>query len=201
MNFCPRCGARTGEGDQFCSMCGASFSQASVRDREAYEGRIHKCPSCGQALNALSVVCPSCGYELRDTSAALSLRELSARLQEITSHPNKGVKQTLIERLRRDATDVDDQAAALIKAFPIPNTREDLIEFIITSAANINVDAFNEMRKGGLSSSDIAMSHAWLSQLEQAYQKASIVLSGEESFEKVKVILPSRNHDEYKSPN
>lgn len=79
----------------------------------------------------------------------------------------------------------------MIKAFPIPNTKEDLIEFIIASAANINIDAFNEMKRGNLSSSEIAMSNAWLSKLEQAYRKASIVLDGEASFAKAKEMYVS----------
>ena len=79
----------------------------------------------------------------------------------------------------------------MIKAFPIPNTKEDLIEFIIVSAANINIDAFNEMKRGNLSSSEIVMSNAWLSKLEQAYRKASIVLDGEASFAKAKEIYDS----------
>ncbi|WP_255375165.1 zinc ribbon domain-containing protein [Collinsella sp. An307] len=193
--FCTKCGKQLNDDDRFCPSCGKSTGMlapdgAGAR-REQWEGTVFKCPCCGQVLDAFSVVCPSCGFELRDAKATTSLSVLSLKLQEITAHADKGVKQTLLERLRRDTSDVDDRAAALIKAFPIPNTKEDLIEFIIASAANINIDAFNEMKRGNLSSSEIAMSNAWLSKLEQAYRKASIVLDGEASFAKAKEMYVS----------
>lgn len=192
MAFCTKCGNRLDRDDRFCPKCGkpasGSAQQETYVKQERWEGTVFKCPCCGQPLDALIAVCPSCGHELRDAKAVASLRELSLVLQEITAHADRGAKQTLIERLRRDATDVDDRASALIKAFPIPNTKEDLIEFIIASAANINVDAFNDMKRASLSSSEIAMSNAWLSKLEQAYQKASIILDGEPSFVKVQEV-------------
>lgn len=191
MAYCSKCGHQISDGAQFCSMCGTPIPREANQRKEAFDGTIHKCPNCGQVLGAFSTVCPSCGYELRNTQAATSLRELFTRIEEITSQSSGGVKQTLLERLRRDTTDTDDRAAALVKAFPIPNTREDLIEFIITSASNINVDAFNELKRSNLSSSDIAMSNAWLSKLEQAYQKASITLSGDITFEKIKALYDS----------
>lgn len=155
---------------------------------ENWEGTVSKCPRCGESINAFAVRCPSCGYEFRNSTATASLRELSLRLQEITARSNKATKQTLLERLRRDPTDTDDQAASLIRAFPIPNTKEDLLEFIIASASNINADAFNEWKKGELSSTEVAMSNAWLSKLEQAYEKASIALADDPSFSRIQEV-------------
>ena len=188
MAYCSKCGSPISEGSQFCPTCGEPVARDNNQRKETFDGTIHKCPNCGQVLDAFSVACPSCGYELRDAHAVTSLRELSLCLQEVTSHSEKDVKQTFFERLRRDTTDVDNRAAALIMAFPIPNTREDLIEFIVVSASNIDVDAFNEMKRGSLSPSEIAMSSAWLSKLEQAYQKASITLSDDAAFERIKTI-------------
>ncbi len=193
--FCAQCGKQLNDDDRFCPRCGkpagAPAQSGLGKGREQWEGTVFKCPRCGEVLDAFSAACPSCGFELRDAKATTSLNDLSLKLQEITASAGKGVKQTLFERLRHDTTEVDNRAVALIKAFPIPNTKEDLIEFIIMSAANINIDAFNEMKRGNLSSSEIAMSNAWLSKLEQAYRKASIVLDGEASFAKAKEIYDS----------
>lgn len=188
MAYCGKCGKWLSDEAVYCPSCGTSVTFGGNRRTEAFDGTVHKCPRCGQALDAFSAFCPACGYELRDVQAVSSLRELSLRLQEIADNSQKGMKRTLLERLRRDTSDADDRAAALIKASPIPNTREDLIEFIIASASNINVDAFNEMKRGNLSPSDIAMSNAWLSKLEQAYQKASITLGNDEAFERIKAL-------------
>lgn len=188
MAFCSQCGTKLADGAAFCSACGApatSHQEPGIR-RDSFEGEIRRCPSCGQVLDAFEPVCPACGFELRNVKASASLKELSQQLQQISLQSNKGASQTLLERLRRDSTDADDRASSLIKAFPIPNTKEDLIEFIIASAANINVDAFNDIKRGNLSATDIAMSNAWLSKLEQAYQKAEIALERDEDFPKVR---------------
>ncbi len=190
MAYCSKCGMPIKNGASFCSACGSrvAFSREECEGKrvEQYDGKVHKCPNCGHMLDSLEVICPACGYELRGAGAVGSLKELSAQLQQIRMQPDKGLKQTLIERLGHVPADVDDRAAALIKAYPIPNTKEDLIEFIITSAANINPDAFNDFRRSDASSSDIAMSNAWLSKLEQAYQKASFMLGDDDAFEGIK---------------
>ena len=190
MAYCSKCGMPIKNGASFCSACGSrvAFSREECEGKrvEQFDGKVHKCPNCGHMLDSLEVICPACGYELRGAGAVGSLKELSAQLQQIRMQPDKGLKQTLIERLGHVPADVDDRAAALIKAYPIPNTKEDLIEFIITSAANINPDAFNDFRRSDASSSDIAMSNAWLSKLEQAYQKASFMLGDDDAFEGIK---------------
>lgn len=214
MKQCVSCGKQLNNDDSFCSGCGKPVgsnmqyppplpqekwegvvpprcdSAVTTRplSREKWEGSVSKCPRCGESINAFAVRCPSCGYEFRNSTATASLRELSLRLQEITARSNKATKQTLLERLRRDPADTDDQAASLIRAFPIPNTKEDLLEFIIASASNINADAFSEWKKGELSSTEVAMSNAWLSKLEQAYEKASIALADDPSFSRIQEV-------------
>lgn len=207
--YCSSCGSKLAAGTKFCPECGTpqnrqftppleqpaiqvdpeqAIPARNTKRENVYEGVIHKCPNCGQVLDAFSAACPSCGYEFRDSKANSSLHELSLKLQEITARSDRSKKQTPGEWLRRDSSNTDDQAAALIKAFPIPNTKENLIEFIIVSASNVNADSFNELKNGSLSSSEIAMSNAWLAKLEQAYQKASIMLSDDASFVKIQEV-------------
>ena len=188
MVYCSKCGKVLSEYAGFCTGCGAPIRRQSREKKrvEIHDGVVYKCPNCGQTLDALEAICPTCGYELRGAQAVGSLRDLSVLLQQIGAQSNKGMKQTLFERLSRIPTEMDARAAELIKAYPIPNTKEDLIEFIITSAANINSDAFNELKRSTVSSSDIAMSNAWLSKLEQAYQKASFMLREDDDFEAIK---------------
>ncbi len=188
--YCSRCGARVSDDAAFCSACGAPLThiyavQNAVRE-ERYEGVVHKCPNCGQALDSFDAMCPLCGYELRGSRSVSSLTDLFAALQDSNEGHEDERKRGFLQRLKNSSASSNDQGALLIRAFPIPNTKEDLIEFIIVSAANVNADAFNEMKKNNLSPSDIAMSNAWLSKLEQAYQKAAIVLGKDASFTNLK---------------
>lgn len=186
---CIKCGRPLDPGAKFCSVCGASTTvgDKTLQDRyEMYDGALHKCPSCGARLNAFDTSCPECGYELRDAHASASLSELSARLQEIQSSSTRNAPAAFISNLVRRFSGAEDESAALIAAFPIPNTKEDLIEFIIASASNVNPDAFNGLKQDALSSPERAVSRAWLTKLEQAYQKASITLGDDGDFIAVK---------------
>lgn len=64
MPYCSKCGAQVSAEDKFCSKCGQPINKESSRTT-IYEGEIHKCPNCGEVLDAFSVVCPACGYEIR----------------------------------------------------------------------------------------------------------------------------------------
>lgn len=79
--FCPYCGTKLDERARFCKNCGeaihgdaqeahrTSDEQSNPTERKTvYEGYIHKCPNCGEVLNAFEMNCPTCGYELRDTN-------------------------------------------------------------------------------------------------------------------------------------
>ena len=70
--FCLRCGNELAEDACFCDKCGASVKKKSGsydtgedKRRTVFEGVIHKCPNCGEVLNAFIAECPTCGYELR----------------------------------------------------------------------------------------------------------------------------------------
>ena len=48
-----------------------------------YEGKIHKCPNCGEVLGSFQATCPTCGHEVRDAKNSYSVREFAAKLEEI----------------------------------------------------------------------------------------------------------------------
>ena len=72
-------------------------------------GKVRKCPNCGGPVEAFESKCESCGHEFVDVDAVSSVETLSRRLDNTP---------------RRDMPEV-------IAMFPVPNTREDLLEFIV----------------------------------------------------------------------
>lgn len=148
--YCSGCGAELREGAKFCPSCGAATTfgtapEAEAERREIWEGAVRKCPVCGEILPSFTAACPACGYELREAAASASVREFSDRLASVTDPAMR---------------------AGIIEAFPVPNTREDIAEFLIMVAANVE------------SCDNDAEFHAWRVKLEECSHKARMILSG-----------------------
>ena len=74
MAFCMNCGQELPDGAKFCSSCGSAIGTVTEETNErkvTYDGKLHKCPNCGEILNSFVANCPACGYELRGTEAFL----------------------------------------------------------------------------------------------------------------------------------
>lgn len=127
MAFCIHCGKEIAEGAKFCANCGASVTdkteqgKSENQQKAVYDGRIHKCPNCGEQLDSFVTTCPVCGYELRGTRITSCVHELSQKLEK---------------------TDSLEKKTELISNFYIPNTKEDIYEFFILAYSNITAGAY-----------------------------------------------------------
>lgn len=214
--FCPYCGTKLDEGALFCKNCGEPISGDGHDSGESprpsrdnpterkvvYEGNIHKCPNCGEVMESFMTVCPSCGYEVRDVSAPSSVRELAMKLESISAQkmpaiPEKKSVMKMVfgsdfregdeaeEALRRFENQKDQEKASLISNYPVPNSKEDIIEFMILASSNI------DLKKG---ISDI-VSKAWISKLDQVYQRAEITMGDQPDFQQIKSIYDKKKKD------
>lgn len=82
---------------------------AQNKPKSNKEGNVKKCPACGAFLQGGNAICPECGYTLSNVKVNSSSELLDKRL--------------------REASDKKERAN-IIRSFPIPNTREDLLEFL-----------------------------------------------------------------------
>ena len=127
MAFCSQCGKELADGAQFCAACGTGVSTGvfknpkEIHQRNVYDGKIFKCPNCGEQLDAFVAICPACGYELRGTQSTSCVHELSKILECTASMEKKD---------------------ELIRNFYIPNTKEDIYEFFILAYSNITAGAY-----------------------------------------------------------
>ncbi len=161
MSFCENCGQKMSNDAKFCANCGQSISLESSTKSErktVYEGEIHKCPSCGEVLKAFETICPACKFELRGAKSSSAVKDLAEKLEQATSE-----KQQII----------------IIKNFPIPNTKEDIFEFMLLASSNFDVSYYATH----LHEEDI--SDAWLTKIEQCYQKAKLAFGDQPDFEKI----------------
>lgn len=144
--FCPYCGTKLDNDTKFCKHCGSPVDRTETETfkgrGQEYAGKMIKCPSCGEDVPSFTAVCPSCGHEIRGSGPTNSVQQLSYKLEHTLS-------------------DIDK--ANLIRTFPIPNTWEDILEFMILAATNIE------------NSYQPEVSEAWSVKFEQAFEKSKIL--------------------------
>ena len=78
--------------------------------KQEFVGIIKKCPNCGQILKSFQAKCPACGLELQEidvSKGAIKFAEYYAKIED------------------------EKQRIEWVKNFPVPNSREDLIEFAL----------------------------------------------------------------------
>ena len=182
MAFCINCGQELAGGAKFCANCGKAVNgeNPTTQRKTVYEGQLHKCPNCGEVINSFVSNCPACGYEIRDAQGVSSVRQLAMKLEQLEAKrpPKKGINifaQTFGGGVQLQS--IDEQKIDLIKNFSIPNTKEDVLEFIVLAAANsdLKVYGLDSSRYQMLDPARRELSDAWLAKLEQADQKAEIM--------------------------
>lgn len=210
--YCRNCGEKLMPNSKFCNYCGTptedtidkknvaeekknETSREELTERKmVYDGKIHKCPNCGDVLNSFVTNCPACGYELRDSKNSSAVEELSRKLEEIEQNRDRTKVSTKILgafNLSDGLTKTDEQKISLIRNFPIPNTKEDLYEFLILSKSNIEIDLYENTQ---IKSARLAISDAWKAKFEQAYQKAKLLLKNDDRMIEIDAMYKEINH-------
>ena len=209
--YCPGCRKRIKSSDKFCSKCGKDLVHRTVNNlpvvnavnnipvannvindnsrnnerQRVYEGTVHNCPFCGEIVPSLNVKCPSCGNEFRDINLNSSVYKFSQQLIRLNNQEN-----TIINNNGRnnnnspDFTIIEKKKIALVQSFPIPNTKEDIVDFLILANSNISLDVL--LNESGLQKE---LAEAWVSKYEQAYQKAIFLFEDQTKIQKI--------HDDY----
>ena len=150
MGFCIKCGHALAEGAHFCGNCGVAIGEAHTeaeQRKSVYDGELHKCPNCAEMLNSFMSSCPSCGYELRGSKSKSRVDELATKLELAESA---------------------EQKISIIRNFYVPNTKEDIYEFVILATSNMNSYDYDY--------------EAWEAKLQQAYQKATLSFGDTQEF-------------------
>lgn len=161
--ICRKCGAKMSADTKFCPSCGAPVIEEGGRPvpepkRENRENKIEKCPVCGEILPSDAVVCPSCGHEIRGREAVVSLSEFSKFISSI---------------------DDEDKKIEAIKNYVIPNSKQDIMEFMLLATSNFDEKLYLSSRQG----ENIAT--AWHAKIEQCYKKAMLLFTDQNDIRKI----------------
>lgn len=103
---------------------GDTSQMSSAVNKSSKYGDVKKCPSCGSMIESFTTRCSACGYEFRNIETVSSISELFKKLEEIDNQKGGGLLGIF-----KDWT-ITEKKVQIIKTFPIPNTKEDLLEFL-----------------------------------------------------------------------
>lgn len=198
MAFCVNCGQQFPDGAKFCPECGApatgAQSQSQGQRVQSFAGEIRKCPNCGEVLSAFEIKCHSCGYELQNVKGSKAVTELAEAIAKLEATRPPQTKKRFGAPSNMSVSPTDRSIANIIQSFAIPNTREDILEFMILASTNIDTDALDS-KDSSYSASQKLVTNAWIAKFEQSYQKAKIAFGNSPEFNDIQVIYDKRQKE------
>ena len=186
--FCSNCGEKINRNSKFCSVCGSKVgevpqqiieNQSNQRQQE-FVGKVYKCPNCGCVISVSTAVCPDCGMKLTKTEDKQTLREFQHKMIEIESK-QKGVG--ILNVYKDIFVGANNQAVALIRNCPIPDTVDEIVELMIYASTKI------EGSRNGDEES------AWHSLMKQTYMKARMSFPTTPEFREIEKIYLQKKEE------
>ena len=202
--FCQSCGAkRKREKVQSKTKEKEQDIKAEEEIKQTKKESIYKCPNCGSSLESYTSNCPYCHTEIRNVKSSESMENFSKGLEKIKSKemPKYEGKESLLKKTigidlskdieareefeRNFRKKIDAEVANYINNYPIPNSKEDLIEFMILVTSNITTknDCPTEIKK------------AWESKMEQIYKKSKLTLKNRDDIKIIEDLYNSKKQE------
>lgn len=115
--------------------------QEQKYEKEKKEAFGRTCPNCGKQVPPITLKC-DCGYEFTSAKNVSSVQVLSDKIEAIMSKPYKQSDPNS-DKYKEEVRQRYQRVKETINFFPVPNTKEDIIEFLALSAPNAK-------KKGGI---------------------------------------------------
>lgn len=155
----------------------AKAAQKSAPKSDKF-GDVRKCPACGAMVESFQTRCPECGHEFSNIEANSTTQKLMAALDECNQQAaNEGVIGSVLGGVARvfGSDTITIRKVGIIKNFPVPNAKEDLIEMLTLAHTNATTH-YGE----GMSEEKIAK--AWKDKEKQIRAKADMVLKDDPDY-------------------
>lgn len=145
---------------------------ASSVKKDTKHGTLRKCPSCGSPVGGGMPRCPECDYEFTDIKAVDSVTRLSEELLQVAKRHS---------HTRESESTVSNRAlemVTIINNFPVPNTKEDLLEFIPFTESKF-------LTMSNTTESDVAILKAYKTKYIECVEKAKIYYPDDPIFQNI----------------
>lgn len=144
-------------------------------------GNVLKCPNCGAEVVGGSAVCKECGYTFSDISSNRSAEKLQEKLDAINRQFEERAISSISGWLSATlgTSDKCKHKMDIISTFPVPNTRNDLLEFLTMLQHRVNATG---PRNGQNMSREEDMSYAYWLLYTNCINKAKISFLNDKDF-------------------
>ncbi len=129
--------------------------QTEVAPKSNKFGNIKKCPACGEIKETFSTKCGACGTEFMGAEGNRSIQKLFDLLNDVKGKGILGL------------SNADEKRKQIIATFPIPNTKEDIVEFLSLALPKATIVEGNYLQT------------AWEAKCEQVMIKARFLLKND----------------------
>ena len=160
-----------------------------------------KCPNCEGMVSSFTAFCPYCGAELQNLAAASACQELCNRLEQIeATRPKETLMSSVIAIVNRETDNIkldptDKRKIELIGSFVVPNTKSDIMEFLLLAESRIDACKNALKSSPGMDyMAQDALLNVWTSKYDQVMKKGQIVLAHDPDFQ---VIAENYQREQY----
>ncbi len=145
------------------------------------EGIVVKCPSCGDIVPSFTINCKACGHEFRGVISRSVILQLQIKLKEIEDYEWKNNQYNGLNGNNKldhmVLNSIADKQTPIIEGFLVPNTKEDLLEFL-SLALPIGSKQFSWSEKF-THAADIKLSKTYKAKAQQCIMKARIAFAND----------------------
>lgn len=142
-------------------------------------GNVLKCPNCGAEVVGGSAVCKECGYTFSDISSNRSAEKLQEKLDAINRQLGERAISPIGGWISAPFTNRYKPKMDIISTFPVPNTRNDLLEFLTMLQHRVNATG---PRSGQNMSREEDMSYAYWLLYTNCINKAKLSFQNDKDF-------------------
>jgi hypothetical protein len=153
--------------------------EASKPKQKEKVGNVKTCPACGASVKSFQLKCEDCDHEFSSTKANSNVLKLLGEIEKINNREISTpqiLKGALGEQAKKSGMDMEKNKlkSELIENFPVPNTREDILEFLAYSLSkgkdNSYMSFFGETH---------STSGAWRKKAEEIIIKSKILFKAD----------------------
>lgn len=141
-------------------------------------GDVKKCPACGAIAQSFQTKCSDCSHEFSNIGANVSIGKLFEMLNACENDRKEegnsitGAFGSLMAKGLGQGDKVTEKKKSIISGFPIPNTKDDILEFLSTAIPNAKQKGNFMTKQNPENKSHNDLAPTWFSKCEQIVMKA-----------------------------